>query len=418
MPSINVYNKLILHKKNPVTKKIYKDSYIYICGNISGHTTMARYSFEACNFNLFIPNGKKLYISVMNSEKCYSSSFKWSYHYFKQIRDCLTSSSDHQEQRDKEKQTETKKFEEKNENAKTEKNNEIKEEKTDKSTVKVKNEEKNSNIIESKNENILESKENNKMEIDKDEKKDNINNINDIKISEHINNNNKEILDNNKIITNNIQLGNNTTDIITTNSTTVNDDTNNNNLNIKNNETHKNDNINNNIIINNINFSNNDKAIKNKTNDKKKENDKKRYYFIINNPIEGSNKNDYFETNYNKIYLELHFLGKDKDVVAFKLLLEDNVKLDPYYFFLTKVTQIDNIDENNLLEKEKKKFQQEKEIIELNNSISEMEIKNKIEIKEKFIKFYLLNRTKIEKKYELENEYETRKKEINMLNKL
>ena len=165
----------------------------------------------------------------------------------------------------------------------------------------------------------------------------------------------------------------------------------------------------------------NNSIIKEKAKDaeKKKDNEPKlKYYFIINNPLEGAQSHDYMETNLSKIYLELHFLGRDKDVVAFKLLLEDYVKLDPYYYFFSKVSQLDTEDEKELLEKERKKYQQEKEIIELNVSISDIEIKSKIEMKENFVKFYLLNRTKVEKKFELQHEYDEKKKEMDMLNSL
>jgi len=368
MPPINIFNKLILHKKNPVTKKIYKDGYIYIVGKLSGHTTLARYNFPAVNFDLFIPSEKKLYQSIMNSDKCYSSSFKWTYHYFKQVRECLTSSSD---RHDKEKKLE-------------DKNNEL--------NLENKNEDKNK--MDENKENIDENKRN--LDIN--------NESNDIRTDSGDKNN-----ESNDIRTDSVNKTNENNDIKTDEE--------------KNKENIDTNNVKSEEVINGDKVINVDKKIENENNkiieynnDKRNDNEsKKRYYFIINNPLEGANKNDYMETNLSKVFLELHFLGKDKDVIAFKLLLDDNVKLDPYYYFINKITQIDNAEEKSLLEKERKKHQQIKEIFELNNSIIEMEAKSKLEMKENFIKFYLLNRTKIEKKYELEHEFEEKKKEIHML---
>ena len=361
LPNLNIFNKLVLHKKNPITKKIYKDSFIYICGILNGHTTLAKYSFEACNFLFFNPNGKKLYVSIMRSEKCYSSLFKWTPHYFRQIRECLTSSSEHHE-REKEKQTDTKKIEE----------NKVEDKKPEENKKDIQN---------------IEENKATKVEIENKEENKNENNLN-----KNINNqgvqNEEEKIENERSLNKDADINYKNIQI--------------------------NNNGNNTVIINKNNSQNNNDKAK----EIKKDIDKKRYYFIINNPIDGATKNDYLEGNYsyNKINLELHFLGKDKDVVAFKLVLEDIVKLDPYYFFISKVVQIDNENETNLLTNEKKKYQQEKEIIELNKTIAETEVKNKIELKENFIKFYLLNRTKIEKKYELEHEYDQRKKGIDMLN--
>jgi hypothetical protein len=58
-----------------------------------------------------------------------------------------------------------------------------------------------------------------------------------------------------------------------------------------------------------------------------------------------------------KTYLELHFFAKKKDVVAFRLLLEEIIQNDIDIFFMNQVLMLDNECEEDLLLKKKEKIQ-------------------------------------------------------------
>ena len=211
-PTINIYNKL----------KLLNDKIIYICGKMHNHTSLAKYDFNACDFYLFIPEDNKLYHSSMNSQDCFTNSFKWNYKYFSKVRECLT---------------------------------------------------------------------------------------------------NKKI-----------------------------------NL--------------------------------------------KKYYFTINElsvNLDISNKDECLEleSNINNKYLELHFLVKEKDIVAFRLLLEEIIQNEPYNFFIKQVIILDNEYEEKYFLKEKKQYVQKKEISDISMSIKNETEKFENNVKEAFIKFNKLNNAKI-----------------------
>jgi hypothetical protein len=92
--TIGIYNKLYLKKW--LDNKLDYDHFIYICGKMFSHTTLGKYSFEACDFWILDPsndNNIKLYHSVMNSENCFTESLKWNPNFFQKIRGCLNSSN-------------------------------------------------------------------------------------------------------------------------------------------------------------------------------------------------------------------------------------------------------------------------------------------------------------------------------------
>lgn len=220
-PVINIYNKLTL----------LNDKIIYICGKMFSHTSLAKYDFNACDFYLFIPEDNKLYHSSMNSEDCFTNSFKWNYKYFSKVRDCLT-----------------------------------------------------------------------------------------------------------------------------------------------------------NIKIN-----------------------LKKYYYKINElsiNLDTSNKDECLEleSNINNKYLELHFLVKEKDIVAFRLLLEEIIQNEPYDYFIKQLILLDNEYEEKYFLKEKKQYAQKKEISDISMSIEKENEKFENKVKEIFVKFNKLNNTKIKNSKKLEKE--------------
>ena len=90
-PLINIYNKIQLSIKDSSDNlQLNENNYIYICGKMFNHSSLAKYSFEACEFYLYSPTEKKLYHSLMNSEDCFSNAIKWNKKLFKNIRECLT----------------------------------------------------------------------------------------------------------------------------------------------------------------------------------------------------------------------------------------------------------------------------------------------------------------------------------------
>ena len=95
----------------------------------------------------------------------------------------------------------------------------------------------------------------------------------------------------------------------------------------------------------------------------------RRYYFIINNASSRENSSkekdkdkDDLEIDENKNYLELHFYLKKRDIVVFRLLLEEIIQNDPYSYFINQVIVMDNSCEEELLLKKKKKFKQDNEM--------------------------------------------------------
>lgn len=71
-------------------KLITKDEKIlFICGKMLSHSIIAKYSFPACDFHLFLPSENKLYHSQMDSEQCFTDSLKWTYNFFTRITACL-----------------------------------------------------------------------------------------------------------------------------------------------------------------------------------------------------------------------------------------------------------------------------------------------------------------------------------------
>jgi hypothetical protein len=136
----------------------------------------------------------------------------------------------------------------------------------------------------------------------------------------------------------------------------------------------------------------------------------KRYYFAINNTSTRDNANsskekdkdkDDLEIDENKNYLELHFYLKKRDIVVFRLLLEEIIQNDPYSYFINQVIIMDNSCEEELLLKKKKQFKQNNEIKEIENNIRIINDDYEKKTKEMIIKFNLLNKSKIEEEKNL-----------------
>ena len=232
-PLINIYNKIQLSiKDSSGNLQLNEDNYIYICGKMFNHSSLAKYSFEACEFYLYSPTEKKLYHSLMNSEDCFSNAIKWNKKLFKNIRECLT--------------------------------------------------------------------------------KDDIN--------------------------------------------------------------------------------------------------LKKYYFIINNNGKESKEKEDLILENNKTYLELHFFAKKKDVVSFRLLLEEIIQNDIDIFFMNQVLMLDNECEEDLLAKKKKKFKQDNELNVVENYIKGINDNYEKKTKEILIKFNKLNKSKIEEEKQLKIKLENSKK--------
>ena len=231
-PSINIYNKISLASKESSGKvQLDENNYLYICGKMEHHTTVAKYSFEACKFYLYSPSEKRLYYSSMNSDDCFSNAIKWNNKLFKNIRECLT---------------------------------------------------------------------------------------------------------------------------------------------------------------------------KEQTNIKK-------YYFILNNNAKDSKEKEDLIMENNKTYLELHFIVKKKDIVTFRLLLEEIIQNDNDIFFLNQVIMIDKECEEDLLNKKKKQFKHENEINEVESYIKGINDNYDKKTKEILIKFNKLNKSKLEEEEKLKIKLEKRK---------
>ena len=101
----------------------------------------------------------------------------------------------------------------------------------------------------------------------------------------------------------------------------------------------------------------------------------KKYYYTINDSSaheNSSKEKDDLGIESNKTYLELHFFVKKRDIVAFRLLLEEIIQNEPQLFFMNQVMSIDNEYEEYLEKKKKKKYKQDKEIEEIEKYIKEI----------------------------------------------
>ena len=231
-PLLNIYNKIILASKDSSGKvQLDENNYLYICGKMESHTTLAKYSFEACKFYLYSPSENRLYYSSMHSDDCFSNAIKWNNKLFENIRECLT----------------------------------------------------------------------------------------------------------------------------------------------------------------------------------KEQNNVKKYYFILNNNAKDSKEKEDLIFENNKTYLELHFFAKKKDIVAFRLLLEEIIQNDKDIFFLNQVIMIDKESEEDLLTKKKKQFKQQNEINEVENYIKGINDSYEKKTKEILIKFNKLNKSKIEEEEKLKIKLENNK---------
>ena len=112
----------------------------------------------------------------------------------------------------------------------------------------------------------------------------------------------------------------------------------------------------------------------------------------------------------NKTYLELHFMVKKRDIVAFRLLLEEIIQNDNDLFFMNQVILIDNECEEELMEKKKKKYKQDLELNEIQNYIKGINDNYEKKTKEILIKFNKLNKSKIEEEEKLKIKLEQSQK--------
>ena len=137
----------------------------------------------------------------------------------------------------------------------------------------------------------------------------------------------------------------------------------------------------------------------------------KKYYFIINNNSgkDSKEKEEIIFEN-NKTYLELHFIVKKRDIVAFRLLLEEIIQNDLDLFFMNQVMLIDNECEEDLLTKKKKKFKQDNELNSIETCIKGINNKYEKNTKEILIKFNKLNKSKIEEEEKLKIKLENSQK--------
>ena len=136
----------------------------------------------------------------------------------------------------------------------------------------------------------------------------------------------------------------------------------------------------------------------------------KKYYFILNNNAKDSKEKEDLIFENNKTYLELHFIVKKKDIVTFRLLLEEIIQNDNDIFFLNQVIMIDKECEEDLLNKKKKQFKQENEINEVESYIKGINDNYEKKTKEILIKFNKLNKSKIEEEKQLKIKLENSKK--------
>ena len=83
LDTIRIFNTLHI----VISKQEVND--VYICGKMFSHSTLAHYSFKACEFYIYDPNVNCLYHSIMNSEQCFTNAIKWTFSLFKRIRNAL-----------------------------------------------------------------------------------------------------------------------------------------------------------------------------------------------------------------------------------------------------------------------------------------------------------------------------------------
>ena len=101
---------------------------------------------------------------------------------------------------------------------------------------------------------------------------------------------------------------------------------------------------------------------------------------------------------------------KKRDIVAFRLLLEEIIQNDNDLFFMNQVILIDNECEEELMEKKKKKYKQDLELNEIQNYIKGINDNYEKKTKEILIKFNKLNKSKIEEEEKLKIKLEQSQK--------
>lgn len=111
-----------------------------------------------------------------------------------------------------------------------------------------------------------------------------------------------------------------------------------------------------------------------------------------------------------KIYLELHFLVESQDIIAFRLKLDHILEDKPEMVIMSKFMEYEKLENENLLKKQQKTYELDKEIFKMEKEISIANENLEKRKKQYVYKFYYLNKEKTKKINELTTAIKKEKK--------
>jgi hypothetical protein len=115
-----------------------------------------------------------------------------------------------------------------------------------------------------------------------------------------------------------------------------------------------------------------------------------------------------------KIYLELHFVVDNQDIIAFRLLLKHIIDDKPHLTIMNKLLELDKEESEKLIIKQKKLYDKTKDLERMERDIRESEDNFLAFKKQSIYKLYYLNKEKNKKINELNNELKKEKRITNI----
>ena len=122
---------------------------------------------------------------------------------------------------------------------------------------------------------------------------------------------------------------------------------------------------------------------------------------------EDETENEYSD---KKIFLDLHFIVDNQDIIVFRMLLNHLIDDKPFDTLLNKLLKYDKEESEKIIHKQIKLYEKQKEIEKMENEITQAEDGFKLFKKQSLYKLYYLNKEKNKKISELNNDLRKEKK--------
>lgn len=146
----------------------------------------------------------------------------------------------------------------------------------------------------------------------------------------------------------------------------------------------------------------------------------KKIDIVINSNKQGKNnlqlvpseqiEDEDFECTDKKMYLELHFIVDNQDIIAFRMLLNHLIDDRPFNTLLNKLLEYDKEASDRIIKNQKKLYEKQKEIERMEKEIQQSEDNFNEYKKHSLYKLYYLNKEKNKKISELNNDLKKEKK--------